>query len=286
MATQRASLLVLALLLGLSGAAAIPALLHLQQQAKRNETMQRLGTTTLALHACNNVHGCLPPACDEFGRLDQPASVHVHLLPFVGEGALFRTFLGARDGNSEAEVAVYRSPLDYTTEKREGVQNFAANLRVFSARGLATPAERDMDPPSDVMPGQARIPRTFVDGLSNTLVLATKLAVCGDGGSRYAAHPALPHAAFFGQQAGTAPADSSSPGAIFQVMPREPNCICMPGMAQTYDAHGLLVGSADGSVRTVTNLTAVRAWNLSLQPNDGLVLGNPDVFDLFEISTP
>ena len=194
------------LMLGVS--LAIPAIRRVREVANRSETGRRIGQLALSLHACNDAHRRLPPAFDSFGDIDYPASLHVHLLPFVQEGLLHRTFLTGGDADVKAIVRTYHSPEDYTLERLEGVQNFAGNLRVFSDKGLAAPWDKDMPALSRVEPGRAGIPRSFVDGVSNGIVFTTKLGVCGDGGSRYADDPTSYFAALVGDYVGTKPASS------------------------------------------------------------------------------
>jgi hypothetical protein len=48
-------------------------------------------------------------------------------------------------------------------------------------------------------------------------------------------------------------------------------------MAQSFNKQALLIGLADGSVRTVTPKLSVETWNRAVHPNDGRALGpGPD----------
>jgi hypothetical protein len=122
-------------------------------------------------------------------------------------------------------------------------------------------------------PGNARIPASFPDGTSNTIVFATKLAAAGDGGSRYAAEPNSKFAAFFGQNAATKPADPSNPAATFQLQPTAKDARNSPLMAQSFTKN-LLVGLGDGSVRDVSAAISAETWNRAVHPSDGNVLGD------------
>src|SRR5262249_32807719 len=149
----------------------------------------------------------------------------------------------------------------------------AANLRVFSDKGVNTYVLDDMPPLAALEPGTASIPKSFVDGTSNTIVFSTKFSVCGQGGSRYWANPVSPFAAFFGQNVAKNDAHPTIPRATFQLAPEADECLCSPLMAQSFTIDGVQVGLGDGSVRMLyVNLSPV-IWNQALQPNDGNPLG-------------
>jgi hypothetical protein len=131
-----------------------------------------------------------------------------------------------------------------------------------------------MPPLGPVEPGNQAIPRTFADGTSNTIVFVTKLAVCGDGGSRYAAAPDSAFAAYFGQNAAQKKADPADPRATFQMQPGPGQCLTTPLMAQSMSQTGLSVALADGHVLVVSPNLSPRTWNLLVQPNDGMELGD------------
>jgi hypothetical protein len=45
-------------------------------------------------------------------------------------------------------------------------------------------------------------------------------------------------------------------------------------MAQSMQDYGLSIGLGDGSVRFINPDISPRTWNLAVQPNDGMVLGD------------
>src|SRR5262249_25428533 len=148
-----------------------------------------------------------------------------HLLPFVEEDQLYKTF------KPNAKVAVYLSPEDPTLDdKAAGPCSFAANLRLFTTRGLETKYDKDIEPfkkPEDCA-GKTRIPKEVPDGLSNTLMFATKLAVCGEGGCKWASSPLDKTAPFFGQNAATEKAGPDSAKATYQLAPGKKECRFSP----------------------------------------------------------
>jgi hypothetical protein len=232
-----------------------------------------LKSVVLANHSCNDIYKRLPPAFDSFGKMRFPASVHVHLLPFVEQDKLYDVILhsNANRGTNDS-VPPFLAQQDLSWSNGDGIQNFAANLRVYSERGFATQFDADMPALGPIESGNQAIPRTFGDGTSNTIAFATKLARCGDGGSRYAAAPNSPFAAYFGQNAARVKADPWAEDATYQLEPSK--CLAKPLMAQSFTKIGLLVGMADGHARMVNPDLSPRTWNLLVQPNDGMELGD------------
>lgn len=236
-------------------------------------TSNNLKQLALACHAYQGMFKRLPPAFDK-QNLTFPAAVHVHLLPFVEQDNLFKMMLVAGDAapGDDAFISSFLSPMDPSPHDAKGVQNFAANLRVFSDKGLGTAWDRDMPPLAGIESGSASVPDTFTDGTQNTVLFTTKFGVCGGGGSRFTATPDSPFAAFVGQSAATRLADPDEPGATFQIVPRQANCRTAPLMAQSFSPR-LPVVLADGSARNILPSIRPRVWNLILQPNDGQTRG-------------
>src|SRR5262245_2299188 len=101
-------------------------------------TMNNLKQLALAVHNCNDVYKRLPPAFDKFQHAEKPFSIHVHLPPSIGQTPLYRVIV-EKGEQMDAVVHVYSSYMDNTAVgTATGVQNFAANLRVFSGKGLNT----------------------------------------------------------------------------------------------------------------------------------------------------
>jgi hypothetical protein len=241
------------------------------------QTSNNIKQLTLACHSANDVFKRLPPAFDQYGEMTFPASVHVHLLPFIEQDHLYKTYLGQKGiGNWEQQIIpTFVCPIDPTQRNNgAGVQNFAANLRVFSDKGMATKYDADMPALAQVEPGKAKIRESFLDGTSNTVFFTTKYANCQDGGSRYVAAPDSAFAAFFGQNAARISAHPSDPAATFQDYPTDRQCLITPLMAQSMANQRLVVGLGDGHVQIINPNLSPRTWNLLVQPNDGMELGD------------
>src|SRR5262245_53759933 len=175
MTTQRANVVLAILIPVLVVALIIPLVQKNRDQANRELTKERMQKLALALHSCNDAHNKLPPAFDRFAGMEYPASVHVHLLPFIQQDELYNEFV--QNGKVDANVVIpqFLTPLDPFLNQRKGVQNFAANLRVFSDKGFHTDFRDrlvDMPPLAAIEPGSAAIPSSFFK--VNTVVFATK----------------------------------------------------------------------------------------------------------------
>ena len=242
------------------------------------QTMNNLKQLSLATHSCQDIFKRLPPAFDSFGQLKFPASVHVHLLPYIEQDNLYKQYFeeeGKGQLVNEAIVPPFLCPRDITqSNDGKGFQNFAANLRVFSNKGMETKFDGNMPAPAGMEPGKASIPNSFPDGISNTILFTTKYGNCQNGGSRYVAAPDSPFAAFFGENAAMVSAHPSDKTATFQAQPTADQCVITPLMAQSMSIGGLFVGMADGHVRMVSPDISPRTWNLAVQPNDGMQLGD------------
>jgi len=268
-------LIVIAMLL-FTAAVVLPAVQGLRQAGYKQETIDNLKQIGISIHAANDTYRRLPPAYDKFANFQFPAALHVYLLPFVEQGPLYKDFekqMG-KGGTADAQIGVFRAGEDgsATGDKLKGVQNYAANLRVFADSARKVGHAKNMPALKAVEPGSARIPASFPDGTSNTIVFSTKYASCGDGGSKYAAEVNGKFAAFFGQNAAQKPAHASDDTATFQLQPAGKDCKASPLMAQAF-AKTLLVGLADGSVRAVSPMVSAKTWNLAVCPNDGEPLG-------------
>src|SRR5262249_5306769 len=152
-----------------------------------------------------------------------PQALHVHLLPFVEQQPLYQVIQGGGKGDNFV-LPVFVSPQDATTGDAVGIQNYAGNLRVFSESGFKTKFDAAMPALMAVEPGRTRFVG-ITDGTSNTLAFATKLGVCGEGGSRYAAAVNTRFAAFHGQNPAKKSAHPSDPTATFQLNPAAKECL-------------------------------------------------------------
>jgi hypothetical protein len=266
MTSQRANVILGVILILLVCSFAVGYVRKMQVEEIKIQAMHNLGEVAKAVHSCHDMDKCFPPACDRFAAITYPVPLHVYLLPFVAQDEIYKTFLTEGKGREGVAIPLYLAPADPSAGNGEGVQNYAANLRVFSTKGQNTNVNEDMPALAAIEPGVAKIPSTFqITGTSNTIMLATKLALCSHGGSRYAAPPTSPYAAFFGQNAAQSDADPTDPQATFQLAPKGSECLTSPLMAQSFDDK-LLVAMVDASVRKASSSVGPDIWNQVMQP--------------------
>ena len=173
-----------------------------------------------------------------------------------------------------------------------GASCYAPNALVSAKNDLTTV------PPTTSPQGKARL-ADFADGTSNTVLHAEKYARCsntamvpalGDGGTAwaYCTSPffgwlpppmTLPGKAFqpgfaVPALAGRGAPDAIGPGSKFQVRPTPFLGHCDPTRASTAHPGGILVGLADGSVRTLSPGMSGATWWAGLTPSGGELPGS------------
>jgi prepilin-type N-terminal cleavage/methylation domain-containing protein len=274
-----------------------------------------------------------------------PMTCHIYLMPFFEQDNLFKNIVGqgtqavypgaALAGTVDTKqimVPSLLSPQDNTQiNGGAGVTNFMANLRVFSDTGMQSlgPVQGSIAPMNAVVTtapawnavnpqtgwgwwyGAPNIPRTFLDGTSNTIAFTTGYSVCGSpatippptwwtGSLTPTGNPApnLYNGAaggfnvpFFGfwytlnwnnMSSGPASSDINFPAPgypvgvpneIWQIQPVPINC--NPSMTpQSYSSSGISASLFDGSVRQVSSSITVQSWIYATQPNDGVPLAS------------
>jgi prepilin-type N-terminal cleavage/methylation domain-containing protein len=298
---------IIALLVGLL----LPAVQKVREAANRIKCMNNLKQLGLAAHAYHdtNLHlppviGYCPPASGAFG------TCFFHLLPYLEQGDLYRDALGPvpfpppyggtaayYPGNNNVysrRLNVFLCPSDPSVDRGGvvtingvsfGASSYASNAMVISERPGPGPQGRT-----------ALADISDADGLSNTILHAEKYARCSntvmvpafrDGGNAWAYSggpflwqpaPMTPLRAGFGPAfairgfvALGAP-DAIREGSIFQVRPTPGNCD--PTRASTAHAGGILVGLAEGSVRTLAPTMSGTTWWAALTPEGGEVPGS------------
>lgn len=255
----------------------LPAVSQVRNAAGRTQTLNNLKQVGLALHNFAGSYNRMPPAYGQLAPKFAEASIHVYLLPFVEHDKLYNAYMKTDGGEKSRKgiVAAFMSPQDPSfKEKSEGVQNYAANLRAFSIAGVKTEYTKNIEPPKEKPFYGATKFATFTDGTSNVIIFATKYAVCGEGGSQYAADPMSKFAPFFGMNAATEKASPDSAKATFQLAPKGKECSCSPPMAQSFTKDGIVIGLGDASTRFLRSSISDETWNRALCLNDGNVLGD------------
>lgn len=289
---------IIAILIGLL----LPAVQKVREAAARMQSQNNMKQFGLASHNYNDSVGHMPPAFVEFGtsRGYKDGSWVVHVLPYIEQDNLKRLVddEGGASGHyyaityNQAPPKVFINPLD--PSQSEGAYN-DSGWGVYSVTGYVAnylSMGGFVDAPGFNLNRFQKI-LSITDGTSNTIMYTTRMAVCE-------ANPCPYRPSYSGSFYNIAPyANASSwyewmpvinywkdgpsstgylDGAAtkFQVNPT------WNGTAATCDfrlptqtgSGGILVGLADGSVRTVnSNVSGLTWWN-AMTPSGGEVLGS------------
>jgi prepilin-type processing-associated H-X9-DG protein len=316
---------IIAILIGLL----LPAVQKVREAAARVKCSNNLRQLALACHNCNDVHTRLPPQAGIYGGAYY-APLLFHLLPYIEQqntfnmasyldynaqvgqsnpnpattinvGIIWPTWDSVNIGNNTwlrgTKIAVYQCPSDPSLgnclDWCSGDASYAGNFQVFGGSANAS------TPPSlanaaTVWDGAARIPATFPDGTSNTILFAEKYSRCQNGGTGGTwwmrgilhggqnisanddSYPGDRLSAVFGGGVGidgTIWAQGS--GSRFLLQPLNflsTSGACFRQFASSGHTGGMNVGLGDGSVRFLAQGISGTTWWLAVVPNDGLPL--------------
>jgi hypothetical protein len=258
---------------------------------------------SLALHNMNDTNGVLPlpvgsypqaNSQDPYGGGTLVGTVQFFMLPFIEQQNTYQAQATLHPDSwwCGYGIKTYLSPADPSapadgfpdhSNPRAGT-SYAHNEAVFAAGLAVDPNFRN----GNVGP-VARIPATFQDGTSNTIVFAEKYMICGLSNGNQATFywgETCLNCGSPGTYAGACnrlsnnPVNVGSPALFYNsitVPPQakpSPSNGCNPCMLQATYASGLQVGLGDGSVRMVTSGISQATWIRAVSPNDGLTLGS------------
>jgi hypothetical protein len=243
-----ALLALFAYLLGLL----LPVVARVRQMALRMEAQNNLRQLALAMHNCHATYNKTPPAVGNFPDAKTEGTLFFHLLPFLEEQELYRNAKGDvwHGGTAAQVVKVFLNPADTSGPPDHvyrgylATASFAANWMAFGTKG-------------------ARIPASFPDGTSNTIVYAERYQMC-DGQPNAWAYPAVYY---------RAPIFAYYSDARFQVAPDPASKECDVRLAQTPFREGMLAALCDGSVRLLSPNLSWTTYRAVLTPAGGEVLG-------------
>jgi prepilin-type N-terminal cleavage/methylation domain-containing protein len=299
---------IIAVLIGLL----LPAVQKVREAANRIKCSNNLKQIGLAAHNYHDTHQHLPPGVGyhPFTANSTFGTYFFHLLPYVEQDPLFRSSLGTAPflspvgpttlyypGNNNVysrPVATFLCPSDPSVASAGIVMidGHTFGAASYAPNGLISGTA----PPTPGPQGKTRMV-AITDGTSNTILHAEKYARCSntymppafrDGGTAWAYSTALvypwqpppmnlPPQAFQPGFAIAALANLGAPdavghGSIFQVRPTQGDCD--PTRASTPHVGGILVGLADGSVRTLAPSMSGTTWWAAVTPSGGEVLGS------------
>jgi prepilin-type N-terminal cleavage/methylation domain-containing protein/prepilin-type processing-associated H-X9-DG protein len=276
---------IIAVLIGLL----VPAVQKVREAANRTQCSNNLRQLGIAVHTCNDANRKLPPVCGCFpanasGPGAPNATLHFHLLPYIEQQNLHG--LGLRTSPSSAgvrdqTVPTYVCPSDPSGQasSRWGVANYQPSYESFGRTAG----------------GNKRIPASFPDGTSNTILFGERYATCTLASSAFPSgfpNACLPGIAGGGQWAHDTReynyyertwSQSSDPFTGAALSPhvscdqtplkwqQQPvyNVYCNPYVYNSPHAGGMNVALADGHVRFLNPSISAITWGYAISPSDG-----------------
>ncbi|HEY7424718.1 MAG TPA: DUF1559 domain-containing protein [Gemmataceae bacterium] len=243
---------IIAILIGLL----LPAVQKVRSAAARAQSQNNLKQMGLAV---NNIAGTyntqLPPSYGPFPPGSANSySFFFHLLPYIEQQNVYNFGgLSVSGGSTYATIKTYVAPADPTnstsggsstisgTSFTGGLTSYYSNRMVFSPNGAGT--------------GGASLPATFVDGTSNTVIVAEGYAV-PSGTSRLWMDFGAGTTYFFA---------TTTSGFQIGIKPTSATL----GIPQGCSTAAMMVGMGDGSVRPVTQGVSANTWWIACNPQDG-----------------
>lgn len=301
-------LLVVIAIIAILIALLVPAVQKVREAAARAQCDNNLKQIALATHSLNDTHKKLPPVLGAFptGTANK-GTVFYYLLPYIEQDNLYRSSTSTAFPQSSGNLVAGTTERAYGTviqtflcpsdpsaplghSRRVGgtlqaTNNYAANPLVFNTPSLPPTLRVLFDPkapgfanwvPLKLSDVASSIPKTFLDGTSNTILFAEHYQVCNGnwfywgvvslGKPVNAPGPDKPP--LFGIVAAT----SALQAFQLQPMPTGGTPACNFRLANTPHAGGMQLALGDASVRSVSGNVSRATFALACDPKDGQVL--------------
>jgi len=260
---------IIAVLIGLL----LPAIQQVREAALRTQSMNKIKQIDLATHSFAEVNANRLPSIDGNPQSPNPGkSFFVALLPYLEQSNLAAWLAGL--SASPPMLDAFVSPADPSISLLQASPNRTQSAASYAVNAWA-------------VYGSAALPGTFQDGMSNTITFAEHYAFgCKYNGPFFYNSTHGETRATFAEggaprwqrgddwpvTTGNPPVTRGLLPGTFQVAPLVKDCDGM--YAQTPHRSGMLVGLADGSVRTIAPSVSPTTYWAPVTPAAGEVLGN------------
>jgi prepilin-type N-terminal cleavage/methylation domain-containing protein len=267
---------IIAILIGLL----LPAVQKVREAAARTQCQNNLKQLGLAIHNCQSTFEKLPPMSGPFSGQTVPnvssnnGNLFYWLLPFIEQDNIYKLhptnyawYIPGTDPNGDPgpivnqTIKTYLCPADGNNIPVQmwsggwAAGNYVANYMVFA--NLST-WDTTITP---------RIPASFPDGTSNTILFAEKIARCSDGYSPLWGHGSWDYNWMPAYQTWV----ENGPTIGFQVLPLK-NCDHFK--ASSAHTAGMNVGLGDGSVKFIAQAMSPQTFYFASTPAGQETLGS------------
>jgi hypothetical protein len=278
-------LLVVIAIIGVLTGLLVPAVQQIREAANCVQCSNNLKQLGLAAHNSHDVHRKLPPGLGWHPGQHAPGAygtILFHLLPYIEQAALYNasysggSYFAANNNTFSKAVPLLVCPTDPSANLDGitigpgapwGMSSYACNAQVFTqvtSNGVLVDTQN-----------YARIPASFPDGTSSTILFAEKYAQCTNtnypkGGNLWAywitSGPVYPyHPGFAVSWNGY----SIGPASKFLLRPSPHLGNCDPTRAASPHSAGIHACMADGSVQFLSSGISPFTWWYLCTPAGG-----------------
>jgi prepilin-type N-terminal cleavage/methylation domain-containing protein len=270
---------IIAVLMGLL----LPAVQKVREAAARIKCGNSLKQIGLAAHNAHDTGGSIPPALWFWPNGQTFGPFFYHLLPYVEQNALYQQsnsggfYFVANNKVYEQPVRSYVCPSDPSAPADGRAADLVGNMWGVASYAVNAQVLTQVDATGAMISPEitTRIPQSFPDGTSNTILVTEKYARCSNptypvGGTSWSycvlGAGVLPYHAGF---AASWNAYSYGPASKFLVQPQPYNGGCDPTLPSSPHPGGIQVVLADGAVRFVSASMTTYTWWYLCTPAGG-----------------